>query len=240
MPELNELLLISISLFTSMGTAVLGLGGGMLLIAFMPGLVSSVAIIPLHSVAQLASNFSRAAFDYRSVRWEFGLSFFAGSLIGGLLSAQFTSLINLDYIPLFIAAFILFNVWGGGFDLGGKPKGEFFTIGLVQTFLGMLVGATGPMAHSTLVRKQIERDQLVVTSALFMTITHSIKIVAFMFLGFSFLQYWRLCIGMVVAVIVGSYIGTHMRKRVPDKYFKLVLKILLTLLALRMIVNTLW
>ncbi|PLX61039.1 MAG: sulfite exporter TauE/SafE family protein [Sedimenticola selenatireducens] len=227
-----------ISFFTSMGTAVLGLGGGLILIACMPGLVPPVAIIPVHSVAQLASNFSRAAFDFKSIRWEYGLSFFMGSLLGGILAAQLAVQINLDYIPLFIAAFILFNVWGSGIDIGKKLKGEFFTIGFLQTALGMLVGATGPMGHSTLIRKQVEKDQLVVTSALFMTITHAIKISMFMFLGFSFFQYWALCLGMAVAVIAGSYIGTHMRRRVPDRHFRIVLKLLLTILAVRMIYNT--
>lgn len=236
---MNELVLILISFFTSMGTAVLGLGGGLILIACMPDLLPPVAIIPVHAIAQLASNFSRAAFDFRSIRWEYGLSFFLGSLLGGILAAQLALQINLDYIPLFIAAFILFNVWGGGIDIGRKLKGEFFTIGLIQTSLGMLVGATGPMGHSTLIRKQVEKDQLVVTSALFMTITHAIKIVMFMFLGFSFAQYWALSLGMAAAVIMGSYVGTHMRKRVPEKHFRSLLKVLLTLLALRMIYNTL-
>lgn len=235
---MNELILITISFFTSLGTAVLGLGGGLILIACMPGLVPPVAIIPVHSVAQLASNFSRAAFDLQSIRWEYGLSFFAGSLIGGALAAQLAVQISLDYIPLFIAAFILFNVWGKGIRISKRIKGEFFTIGFIQTSLGMLVGATGPMGHATLIRKQIEKDQLVVTSALFMTITHAIKIVLFLFLGFSFAQYWMLCLGMVTAVIAGSYLGTHMRRRVPERHFRLVLKVLLTVLALRMIYNT--
>ncbi|MCW8904525.1 TSUP family transporter, partial [Sedimenticola sp.] len=60
----------------------------------------------------------------------------------------------------------------------------------------------------------------------------------FMFLGFSFFQYWALCLGMAIAVIAGSYIGTHMRRRVPDRHFRIVLKLLLTILAVRMIYNT--
>ena len=237
---MNEVLLIGIALMTSVITAIFGLGGGLMLIAFMPGLLPAVAIIPVHSVAQLASNASRAALTYRAIQWEYGLSFLMGSVFGGLFAAQLTQFINLDYIPLFIGAFILFNVWGPKLQLRSNPKGEFVTIGFLQTALGMVVGATGPMGLSTLVRKNLHRDALVVTSALFMTITHTVKIILFGFIGFSFAEYWQLCVGMVIAVILGSLIGTHMRHRVADQRFHLILKLILTALAIRMIVNTLW
>lgn len=232
---MNELLLITAALFTSTLTAIFGLGGGLILIALMPGLLPASAIIPVHAIAQLSSNVSRAAFAYQAIRWEFAISFFIGSLLGGLLAGQLTQLINLDYIPLFIAAFILFNVWGPKLEFRKNPKGEFITIGFIQTALGMVVGATGPLGQSTLVRKGMERDALVVTSALFMSITHVIKVSVFVVIGFSFSQYWLLCLGMVAAMILGSYIGTRMRHRVPDEKFHFILKLLLSFLAIRMV-----
>jgi uncharacterized membrane protein YfcA len=232
---LNELLLIAIALFTSIVAAVFGLGGGMILIALMPGLVPASAIIPIHALGQLSSNISRAAFSCRHIRWEFTVSFVAGAVIGGALAGQVARLINLDYIPLFIAAFILFNVWGPGFKFGSDPKGEFLTIGFFQTGLGVLVGATGPLGQSALLSKGVDRDGLVATSATFMSFTHAIKVVVFMMIGFSFTQYWHLGLGMIIATVLGSYIGTRMRHRVPDKRFQFILKWLLTVLAFRMI-----
>ncbi|MEZ5451157.1 MAG: sulfite exporter TauE/SafE family protein, partial [Thiolinea sp.] len=185
----HELLLMLFAFLTSLLTAVMGLGGGLILIALMPGLLPAVAVIPVHAATQLVSNASRALFAWRDIRWEFALSFLTGSIIGGLAAAQVATLINLDYLPLLIAAVILFNVWGGGFQFRSNPKGEFLTIGLIQTGMGMLSGATGPLGQSTLVRKGLERDAIVATSAVFMSMPHLIKLLLFGWLGFSFVDY---------------------------------------------------
>lgn len=232
---MNDLLLALIAFGTSTLTAIMGLGGGMILIALMPGLIAPAAIIPVHAATQLISNSSRALFGWRDIRWEFVPSFLIGSLIGGFATAQVANLINTHYLPLIIAAYILWNVWDGGINFKTNPKGEFFTIGLLQTGLGMLVGATGPMGQSTLVRKGLNRDENVTTSALFVGISHLLKIVFFGFIGFSFMQYWQVMLGMSIAVIAGSWVGTKLRHLVPEADFKKWLKWLLTLLALRMI-----
>ncbi|MEZ5535281.1 MAG: sulfite exporter TauE/SafE family protein [Thiolinea sp.] len=232
---MNELLLMLFAFLTSMLTAVMGLGGGLILIALMPGLLPPVAIIPVHAATQLVSNTSRALFAWSDIRWEFVLSFLTGSIAGGLLAAQIAALINLDYIPLLIAAFILFNVWGGGISFQSNPKGEFLTIGFIQTGMAMLSGATGPLAQSTLVRKGLGRDAIVATSAVFMSTTHLIKLILFGFLGFSLAQYWPVMLAMMAAVVAGTWLGTKLRHRVPDERFKLMIKWLLTLLAVRII-----
>ena len=174
---MNEFFLILIAFCTSSLTAVFGLGGGMILIAFMPFFLPAPAIIPIHAATQLVSNGSRALFAWREIEWQFTVSFLIGSIIGGLLAAKLSTFINLHYLPLLMAAFILFNVWGGGIKFNANPKGEFVTIGFVQTGLGMMVGATGPMGQSTLVRKGLKRDEIVTTSAVFMVITHLLKLI---------------------------------------------------------------
>ncbi|WP_026154802.1 sulfite exporter TauE/SafE family protein [Thiolinea disciformis] len=236
---MNELLLILIAFCTSSLTAVFGLGGGMILIACMPFFLPAAAIIPIHAATQLVSNGSRALFAWREIEWQFTLSFLLGSIVGGVLAAKLTSLINVHYLPLIMAVFILFNVWGGGIKFNANPKGEFVTIGFIQTGLGMLVGATGPMGQSTLVRKGLKRDALVTTSAVFMVITHLLKLVLFGFLGFSFSQYWQLSLGMIIATTLGSWFGTKIRHRVPETNFQQIVKWLLTLLALHIIYTTL-
>ena len=80
-------------------------------------------------------------------------------------------------------------------------------------------------------RKGLQRDALVVTAALMMTFTHLIKIVLFALLGFSFISYWQIIIGMSVAVVAGALLGTHIRYKIPEDVFRKILKWALTLLA---------
>ena len=235
----SEILLILLALGTSTITAITGIGGGMILIAVMPGFLPATAIVPVHAMVQLFANSSRALFGWRFLRWEFVLAFIAGSVIGGLIAAGLTREINLEYTPLIIAAYILFTVWGPKVEFRKPIKGEFVAIGLVQTGLSMLVGATGPMGQAALLGKGLQRDALVVTSALMTSFTHLVKIVLFGLLGFSFISYWEIILGMSAGVICGALLGTHIRYKIPQALFQKILKWVLTLLALRMIYITL-
>jgi uncharacterized membrane protein YfcA len=235
---MNDLLLVVFALITSTLTAITGIGGGMLLIAIMPGLLPAAAIVPVHAAVQLFANSSRALFGWRHLHWQYLLAFIAGGILGGLLAAAVRREINLEYTPLLIAAYILYTVWGPRLDLRIPPRGAFVIIGLAQTALSMIVGATGPMGAATLLRQGLKRDALVVTGALMTTFAHLIKIVLFAALGFAFVDYWQTILGMSIAVIAGAFIGTHLRYRIPEARFKMMLKWLLTGLALRMIYLT--
>jgi len=235
----TEILLTLIAFGTSTITAITGIGGGMIMIAIMPGFLPAATIVPVHAVVQLFANSSRALFGWRFLRWEFVLAFIAGSIVGGLIAAGITREINLEYTPLIIAAYILFTVWGPKLEFKNPVKGEFVAIGLIQTGLSMMVGATGPMGQAALLRKGLQRDALVVTSALMTSFTHLIKTVLFALLGFSFVSYWEIILGMTAGVICGALLGTHIRYKIPQVLFQKILKWVLTLLALRMIYITL-
>ena len=235
---MNEILLVLIALITATLTAVTGVGGGMLLIAVMPGLLPAAAIVPVHAAVQLFSNSSRAFFGWQFLRWEFVIAFIAGSLVGGATAGVLTREINLEYTPLLIAAYILYSLWSPKPKLKFPPRLEFIAIGALQTGLSTIVGATGPLGQTALLQRGLQRDALVVTAALMMTFTHLIKLVIFALLGFSFLAYWKIIAAMSLAVIVGAWIGTRIRYRIPEAWFRTALRYLLTLLALRMIYLT--
>jgi len=235
----DDLLLVVIAFATSTLTAVTGIGGGLMLIALMPGLLPAAAIVPIHAAVQLFSNSSRAFFGWRHVRREFVLAFIGGAIPGGALAAGLTLEINLEYTPLFIAIYILVTVWGPRFELRRPVKAELALIGMLQTGLSMLVGATGPMGQAAMLRHGLQRDSLVVTGAFLMSFTHLIKIILFLLLGFGFAAYWKIILGMSAGVVLGALLGTQLRYRIPEPGFRRILKWLLTLLAVRMIYLTL-
>jgi len=235
---INDILLILIATGTSTLTAITGVGGGMLLIAVIPGFLPAAAIVPVHGAVQLFSNSSRALFGWRFARLELIFGFIGGACLGGMLAAGITRYINLDYSPLFIAAYILYKLWGPPLKLDIPAAGEFVVIGAAQTGLSMIVGATGPLGQAALLQRSLRRDAQVVTAAVMMSFTHLIKIILFAILGFSFVTYWKIIAGMSLGVIAGAWLGTHIRYRIPEALFKNFLRWLLTLLALRMIYIT--
>lgn len=235
---MNEILLVAFAFATSTLTAITGIGGGMLLIAIMPGLLPAAAVVPVHGTVQIFANAGRAFFGWRHLQWHFVLAFIAGGVFGGLLATAIRNEINLEYTPLLIAAYILYTVWGPNLNLKIPLRGEFVTIGLVQTALSMIVGATGPMSTAALLRQGLKRDALVVSGALMTMFSHLIKFFLFAILGFAFVEYWQIILGMSIAVVTGAWLGTRLRSRIPELRFKLMLKWLLTALALRLIYLT--
>ena len=225
-----------ITVFTSAIAAVLGFCGGMLLIAVMPVLLPAAAIIPIHGITQLASNASRVFFSWQDVQWELLPKFLAGSLVGLLCFGSLLYSIPSDFIPLAIGSYILLSLWSKPFDHFIKRYETFYAVGAMQTGLSLIVGATGPLATSILTRHLKDKDQIIATGAIFMTISHLSKILIFGIIGFQFLEYLWLIIFMSLGAILGSFIGTRMRKVLNNQTYLNIVKVLLTILAVRMII----
>jgi uncharacterized membrane protein YfcA len=70
-----------------------------------------------------------------------------------------------------------------------------------------------------------------------MLISHVLKCVVFGLVGFAFLDFLNEILVLALSAVLGSWLGTLLRKRVPNRLFSNGLKWLLTLLAIGMIIN---
>ena len=212
------------------------MGGGILLIASMPGFVPVQAIIPIHAVTQFASNSSRVAFGWSHIDKRLVLPFTLGATLGAWLGGEVYQGVNLDWLPAIIGLLILIVTWVPlpQFKSGGNLA--LVVLGFYQTGLGMLAGATGPLGGAVLRHYSAAKDWLVVNTAVYMSINHCLRVAVFTVLGFSFAPWIWLILGMVIAGVLGSWVGTTLRSRIPQTIFQLLFKVLVTVLALRMIV----
>jgi uncharacterized membrane protein YfcA len=232
---LGEFLLVPIAFFTSLVAGAIGMGGGVLLIALMPGLIPIAAIIPIHAITQLVSNVSRAAFGWRDIDWRLVPPVAMGSIAGAWFGAELYSSLDQRWIPALIGGIILFITW---FKLP-RPKGgnqiALILLGFYQTGLGMVAGATGPLGAAVLFKHNRDKDWLVVNTAAYMSLNHGLRMFAFGLLGFAFLPWLNLIVAMAIAVTLGSWVGTKIRGSIPQRNFQLWFKVLVTVLAVRMI-----
>jgi uncharacterized membrane protein YfcA len=233
----TELLLGIITFFTSTIAAVVGLGGGMILIAVLPSFLPINALVPVHGLTQMSSNLSRAFFGYKDVKTEVIPKFLLGSLFGIAFFASILYFISLEYVPLFIGSYILLSLWSQRFNETIKRYESYVLIGFFQTGMSIVVGATGPLATTLLVKDYNEKHTVVATAAALMSITHLLKVFVFMFFGFVFFDYIEILTAMIIGAIAGSYAGTQLRDKIDGKKFMLVLKILLSLMAVKLILS---
>ena len=173
------------------------------------------AVIPLHAVVQSVSNAARvAALPSVAIGWcrhccwgvwrgpWWVVCRWAWSVWNGCL------LLRAGYSDHYLAA-----------GSGHHPQGRaFYVLGFYQTGLGMLAGATGPLGASVLTLISKDRDWLVVNTGVYMTINHVIRSIAYGLLGFAFAPWWQTIAAMSVAMVVGSWLGTIVRHRIPQAF----------------------
>lgn len=230
--------LVAAAFFTSMLTAVVGLGGGVVLMLVLPGLLPLSAIVPVHAIVQTVSNASRVVFALEHVSWQLLPPVLLGAVAGASLGAQVVDVVSLQWLPAVSGFIILLVTW---VPLHGLIRGNRFALvllGFYQTGLGMLAGATGPLGAAVLAKINLDREWLVVNTGLYMTVNHCVRALAFGLLGFSFSPWWLQIGAMSMAMIGGAFVGTKLRQRVPQRNFAHIFRWLVTLLAIRMMALT--
>ena len=234
---MTELFLGLVTFLTSTIAAIVGLGGGMMLIAILPSFLPINALIPVHGLTQMSSNISRAVFGYKEIQYKVIPKFLIGSILGIALFASIISFISLEYVPFFIGSYILLSLWSAKFNDKIKKFENYYIIGFFQTGLSIVVGATGPLTLTLLFKDFKDKNKVVVTSAALMSITHILKVFVFIYFGFVFLDYIGIITAMIIGAVAGSFLGTKLRNKIDGKKFTIVLKILLSALAVKLIVE---
>lgn len=220
---------------TSLMTATLGIGGGVLLLVVMAQLVPIAALIPVHGLVQLGSNGNRALMTRRHIDWSLCRRFLFGGLLGALLASLVVVQLPLELIQLAVGGFILWMVWGA------KPAAKTLTpiktllAGGLTTFLSMFVGATGPLVAAFVHRHSHDKMQTVATFATAMTGQHLLKGVVFSVVGFSFVDWLPLIAAMILSGMLGTWIGLNLLRRVSSVWFNRLFRVVVTLLALRLL-----
>jgi uncharacterized protein len=229
------LLLCAVSFLGSFMTVALGIGGGVLVLATMAQILPPAVLVPIHGVVQLGSNIGRACLMRRDIFTTIIPSFLGGTILGALLGAKLVVSLPTPLLQIVLAVFILYVVWIPKFTASKPGKPAFFAVGFGATLVTMFVGATGVLVSPFVGAACPKRQQYVATHATLMTLQHSFKIIAFGTLGFSFGPYIPLLCAMIACGYAGTWIGAHVLLRVPEKAFRIGLKIILTLLAARLI-----
>ena len=224
-------LLVIVSYFTAALTAGLGIGGGILLLAVMSSVLPTAAVIPVHGVAQLGANFSRSILQRPHIQWQILAWFLFGALIGAAIGARVFVSLPEWALRSAIGVFILATVWGPKPKAFAAGEKAFFATGIVSTFITMFVGATGPIVATMLSTTKLDRLNIMATHAACMVVQHSLKALAFGFLGFAFHD-WAILLAIIIAVgFAGSATGAHLLARAKETTFKAAFKYALTAMA---------
>ena len=132
-------------------------------------------------------------------------------------------------------AFILLVVWFPGYlNVSRLPP---LLSGGLTSGLGVLFGATGPLAMSAHPKANWNKEQIVGNHGAAMAFQHGVKVIAYLVAGVQLTQYiWHIAV-LFLGAWLGTLVGTRLLKKITDMRFKTILKWVLTALGLRLILT---
>lgn len=231
--QLSFWVLMATSLVSSLITAALGIGGGGLLLAVMASLVPPAALIPVHGVVQLGSNAGRAAMLIGQICWPAVIpGFLIGSLVGSAIGGAVVVELPPNVVQIGVGAFVIYSVFA-------KPPKWLsrwpWLTGGVSSFLTMFFGATGLFVANYTKSFALPRHAHVATHAALMTLQHGLKVVIFGLLGFAFGAWAMVIVALILAGLVGTWLGRSVLNKMTDGGFKIALDAILVLISLQLI-----
>lgn len=230
----TALILAGTSFLTSMMTASLGAGGGVMMLGVMAQLVPVQAIIPVHGLVQLGSNSGRALMSVRHIDFSMILKWLPGIILGGGIGFFFLVSVSPKVMYFSIAGFILFMCWGPKLPSGATSGKGLFLMSLISSFVGLFVGASGPLVGAFLKQIYDARLTLIATFAFTMSLQHLMKMFVFGQTGFDITPWLIPVMTMILAGMAGTWVGLRISTNLNDKTYHKVFNIILTLLALRL------
>ena len=207
------------------------------MLAVMLAVLPPAITLPLHGVVQAGSNLGRAVTLHPHIRRSVIGWFSAGTLVGLVIGSRLFVSLSVELLSIILGVLILWTVWMPKPVNRPIADRRFFVVGALASFCTLFVGATGPMVAAFWNVAQMGKLGVVATHAASMVIQHSGKALTFGALGFDYGPWLALIVAMLVAGQLGTMLGARLLDRMPERAFAIGFKTVLTLLALRLLVD---
>ena len=246
-----EITILILSAFiTSSISAVIGMGGGIILLGIMAIIIpEGYMVIALHGIIQLISNTTRTYVFRNHLKNKLIKEFSIGALIGAALSGliiflliQFynvnsASEIKVDFLKPIIGIFIIWYLFLKG-PKKEKISKSFVKVGGISGLASVFVGATGPLIAPFFLKSNLTKENIIANKAACQMITHCTKIPLFIyFFNMNYINEYQILLPLICAVFIGTNFGKYILQMIPEELFKKLFKTALFLIAIRLIVS---
>ena len=238
---LETVLIVGVcALATSALTAVLGFGGGIVLLAVLVAFVDPLVAIPLHAAIQVVSNGTRTVVRHRDVDWSIVWKSSLLLLPAGALTLPLARQAPEAALQALIAVAVLAATWlPEWLARPFRPPGTGGWIGLggVIGALNPVVGATGPLAAPFFRAGTSDRLGFVGTFAATQVSGHLAKLVLFGVVGLLPASQAPAAAAGIAGVIAGTWLGSRFLDRMPERRFDRIYLTAITVVALWLLVD---
>lgn len=222
------------SLVAAMFNAAFSAGGALIVLAVTSTVLPVQAIVPIHSTLLIGSTVSRVILFWPHIDWKLVFPFWTGALAGAWLGARIYIELPEAIIATAISIVMLVAIWIPGIPWRPRIRHPWVIVGFLHSLLSTLF-AYGALLHAVILHTQLRRQQIVATLGGCLLGMSIFKIAGYAFFGFDYRPY----LGMIAAAVAISFAGTAIGKRIvdrlPEKRFRLIFQVLVTVTALRLL-----
>ena len=243
-------ILIIASFITSSISAVIGMGGGIILLGIMAIFIpQGYLVIALHGIIQLFSNISRAFIFRRNIKIQLIKQFLMGAIVGVIASiivilvliqsfnVNSADQIKFDVLKPLIGAFIIWSLFFKR-KMKSISNNSFLLAGSIGGFSSVFLGATGPLIAPFFLNKNLLKEDVIANKAICQVITHITKIPIFIyFFNVNYISEFDLLIPLILSVFIGTKLGKEILGFIPEELFKKIFRFMLFIIAIRLLLN---
>ena len=245
-------ILIISALITSSISAIIGMGGGIILLGIMAIIIpEGYIVVALHGVVQLISNVTRSFVFRKYICKDIIKQYFPGAIVGLIISAiviwllitffqvESAKEIKIDFLKPLIGIFILWFLFGKRIKVNNQ-RPNFFKVGFLSGLCTTFIGATGPLIAPFFLKGNLSKENIIANKAVCQAISHLGKMPLFIFFfSFNYYSEINLLIPLIVAVFIGTNIGKKILSFIPEKFFQILFRFALSIIAIKLIIDQL-
>jgi uncharacterized membrane protein YfcA len=155
-------------------SAVAGFGGGVLLLPVFTALFGLRVAAPVLTLAQIASNASRAVLDGRNLHWRLIGLFSAGAIPFAVVGAVLLAAAPLSGLQRVLGVFLLAVVVWRRLRLAPRSPSDaaFVAVGAGSGLGSALLGSVGPLTAPVFLARGLRRGAYIGTEAACALVTH--------------------------------------------------------------------
>jgi uncharacterized protein len=231
----TDLLLIAAAFVASLLSGVYGMAGGLVLLAVYLALLPVPKVMVLHGLVMLVSNVGRATLNRNDILPSVVVSSLIVAPLLGALFVAYTIILPKAVIYI-LAGLTSLIVWlpQDKLNFSFHKKRLAAIPAAISTATTLLVGAAGPIVDALFWQSKLSRQQIMANKAFLQVVSHSAKIVIFGGLSIATVQAnysLVLIIGSLWAAIAGTWVGSHLIKRMSNDIFRATSRYIITVIA---------
>jgi uncharacterized membrane protein YfcA len=228
-----------VALLAATLAGVTGFGGAVVLLPVLVWAVGPRLAIPVLTVAQLAGNLARVAFNGREIEWRVATRFCLGAVPAAVAGALAFAAVPVGLLTRALGLFLLACVayrWLRPGPPGRFPLAGFLPLGAVFGFLSAVLGSVGPMVAPFFLAYGLVKGAYIGTEALGAAALHLTKTAVYGRLALLDGTALLLGGGLGLLMIAGSYLGKRVLDRLPAVWFARLIEVVLIVAGLQLLI----